>query len=104
MLPYMLLSVCRSCRGCREPQPEKGFDATGTESSDGPAPSFWRCPAWPRHRDYGRDRTAPLLVTPAFLWSPRLRGATGETGHDRKWRASVFCIPDLYGREGGYGY
>ena len=30
----------------------------------------------------GWSWSCPLLLTPTFVWSPRLWGARGETGHD----------------------
>ena len=35
---------------------------------------------------------SPALLTPTFAWPPRLRGATGGTGHDGWCRAPVFCV------------
>ena len=40
-------------------------------------------------RPESRSGSTPLLLTPAFAWSPRLRGAAGETGHDTATMALV---------------
>src|SRR5260370_38342634 len=69
--------ACRR-RGRNDLQSSKGFDATGPKV---------------------RSSYRPLLLTPAFAWSPGLRGATGETGHDRNgvrrvsWRPAPWASP-----------
>ena len=35
---------------------------------------------------------SPVPLTPTFAWPPRLRGATGGTGHDGWCRAPAFCV------------
>src|SRR5690348_9573045 len=57
----MASSGGHSCRGCDEPQPSKGSDATEPASDHG---------------------SRPFLLTPSLAWPPGLRGATGGTGHD----------------------
>jgi hypothetical protein len=40
-----------------------------------------------------RAQQGPLLLTPAFMWSPRLRGGRAETGHDHS-AGAVYGAPD----------
>jgi hypothetical protein len=43
--------------------------------------------------------SCPLLLTPAFVWSPRLRGARGETDQDGGVVRRLFYVPARGGRK-----
>src|SRR3954453_5396915 len=59
-----------------------------------------------RNRRHGRGGGAPKpsrLLAPAFVWPPRLEGATGETGHDCRV-VRRFCVSGASRLRGGLAW
>src|SRR4051794_40713665 len=60
----------------------RAVDAESCNHRQGPMPPGWTVVA----------EVPPLLLTSARVWSPRRRGATGETGDDRVVVRRFLCL------------